>query len=296
MVFPKFSLDNVNRATETLDGAAGKSLNVAKVLKELGEHPVAVGFLGGDRGEELRRILARREIETDFVMVEAPTRQCITIIDESTGMVTELVEESRPVAGLQYERVGEIIQQRIPASRAVIMSGTLAPGGPCDFYRRCTQWAHDAGALSVVDAQGAPLIEALKAKPGLVKPNRLELARTLGCEIKTEKETITAMRSLCAQGAARVVVTAGKEATLAFDGHTTFRIESRSIKALNPIGSGDSFTAGVVWRLLQGEDLGQACRWGAATGAANALTLMAGELDRGDVSRLASEVTVERID
>jgi len=51
MVFHRLTLDAVNRATTTLDGAAGKSVNVAKVLQALGEHPVAAGFLGGDRGE-----------------------------------------------------------------------------------------------------------------------------------------------------------------------------------------------------------------------------------------------------
>ena len=44
--------------------------------------------------------------------------------------------------------------------------------------------AHDAGALSVVDASGAALAEALKARPGLVKPNRMELAATIGRELK----------------------------------------------------------------------------------------------------------------
>ena len=64
---------------------------------------------------------------------------------------------------------------------------------------------------------------------------------------------------------------------------------------MNPIGSGDAFTAGLVWRLLRGEDLGEACRWAGAAGAANALTLMAGEVHLKDVERLAAEVRVEAL-
>ena len=71
MVFRKLTLDAVNRAVTTLDGAAGKSVNVAKVLKALGEQPVAAGFLGGDRGEQLRAVLEARGIELDFVKVAA---------------------------------------------------------------------------------------------------------------------------------------------------------------------------------------------------------------------------------
>src|SRR3974377_1213801 len=96
MVFRKLTLDAVNRAATTLDGAAGKSVNVAKVLKTLGEMPVAVGFLGGDRGEELKSILAAKGIEHEFVPVAARTRQCITVVDESAGTHTELVEDSAP--------------------------------------------------------------------------------------------------------------------------------------------------------------------------------------------------------
>ena len=64
---------------------------------------------------------------------------------------------------------------------------------------------------------------------------------------------------------------------------------------VNPIGSGDSFTAGLVWRLLRGDDLGEACRWAATAGAANALTAGVGEVERAEVERLAREVEVQRI-
>ena len=47
MIFRKLTPDAVNRAATTLDGVAGKSINVAKILKALGAHPVATGFLGG---------------------------------------------------------------------------------------------------------------------------------------------------------------------------------------------------------------------------------------------------------
>src|SRR5216117_310895 len=98
MIFRKLGVDAVNRAITTLDGAAGKSINVAKVLKVLGEKPLATGFMGGDRGQYLRSLLQSKGVEMDFVEVDARTRQCVTVIDESAGTQTELVEESRPVA------------------------------------------------------------------------------------------------------------------------------------------------------------------------------------------------------
>lgn len=295
MIFRKLTLDAVNRAATTLDGVAGKSINVAKVLQALGDHPVATGFLGGERGEQLRMAMAARGIELDFVTVAAPTRQCVTVIDESSGTHTELVEESRPVTSVDFDKLMAVVRRRTHACRAVVMSGTIPPGGPRDLYLQCTRLAHEAGAMSVVDAQGTALLEALKSKPGLVKPNRFELAATAGSELKNDAATMSAMRDLCERGAQRVIVTAGKEPALAFDGRSFWRITAPRIVAVNPIGSGDAFTAGLVSRLVRGDDLGEACRWGAAAGAANALTPLPGELNRKDVTRLAKEVRVRRI-
>ena len=294
MLLPQLKIDVVNRALKTADGAAGKSVNVAKVLKALGEQPVAVGFLGGDRGQEVRGILEAQGVELDFVTVSARTRQCITVLDQAAGTVTELVEEGQPVPAADYQALLQIIRRRIPGSRAVVMSGTIAPGASQDLYFQGTRLAHEVKALAVVDAQGTALFEALKAGPDLVKPNRYELAATLGHELKDEAAVIAGMKELSGRGARRVVVTAGSEPTVAFDGTSCWRIRAPRIKALNPIGSGDAFTAGLVWRLVRGDDLGEACRWAAAVGAANALTIMAGEVDREDVERLAKEVTVER--
>src|SRR5688572_18065367 len=113
MFFPKLELDAVNRSQRTLDGAAGKSVNVVKVLKALGERPVATGFLGGNRGEEIRRALDQLEIEMEFVQVRSDTRQCITVIDETAGNQTELVEESLPVEAEDYSNLIQLIGRRI---------------------------------------------------------------------------------------------------------------------------------------------------------------------------------------
>ena len=292
MVFRKLVLDAVNRAVTTLDGTAGKSVNVAKVLNALGERPVAVSFLGGDRGEQLRAEFEARGIELDFVKVAGRTRQCTTLLDTSAGTQTELVEESQLVAAADYEELMRIIRRRVEGCRAVVMSGTITPGGPADLYFQGTHLAHAAGAMTLVDAQGAALLEALKAKPGLVKPNRSELAATVGRELIDEAAVRSAMRELCERGAQRVVVTAGKNPALAFDGRSWWKIGAPGIDAVNPIGSGDAFAAGLVWRLVRGDDLGEACRWGSAAGAANALTMLAGDVRRDDVERLAEKVSV----
>ena len=81
---------------------------------------------------------------------------------------------------------------------------------------------------------------------------------------------------------------------MAFDRGTLWRVSGPTVAVVNPIGSGDAFTAALVWRLARGDDLGDACRWATAAGAANVLTLQAGEVDPAEVHRLADKVGIER--
>jgi 1-phosphofructokinase family hexose kinase len=295
LVFPRVQVDAVNRAVRTLESVAGKSVNVAKVLKALGEAPLALGFAGGDRGAWLLGELDARGIPHDFVKVSVPTRECVTVIDESAGTQTELVEESRPVLPADYEHLAEKVNHHRARARAIVLSGTLTPGGPEDFYERCTRSGHEAGLLTVVDAKGAPMQAALAERPGLVKPNHAELELTVGRALRGEGAVFGAMAELGDRGAERVVVTRGGHPSLAWDRRSAWRIRPPRIQVVNPIGSGDSFTAAVVWRLLRGDGLGEACRWGAAAGAANALQWMAGEVEMAQMERLIAEVEVESV-
>ena len=295
MIFNRVVVDAVNRATTTLDGVAGKSINVAKVLQVLGASVAATGFLGGPRGRQLEALLQARNLDCEFVTVAAPTRECLTVIDEAADTVTELVEESRPVEAADFETLFEIIRRRVTDCQAVVMSGTVAGGGPADFYLRCTRLAHAAGAISVVDASGQALLEALPSGPGLVKPNRAELEATAGRALESEEELRDAMRDLHGRGAQRVVVTDGSKPVTAFDGKRFWRVLAPEVRALNPIGSGDAFTAALTWRLTQGDGLEEACRWACAAGAANALTAMAGEVTRQEVDRLLSKVRCSQL-
>ncbi len=295
MVFPRVSIGEVNRARQTREGIAGKSINVAKVLHALGGRPHALSFVGGPGGEAVRRELAARKISSDLIELPTPVRLCVTVIDEASGQVTELVEESRPVEAGMFEQFLRRVQRRLPGCRAAVMSGTIASGGPADLYARCVHVAREAGALAVVDATGKALELALEARPDVVKPNRNELATTVGTPLPDEPSVWAAMRELGQRGAARVVVTSGKKPVQAWDGSRAWRITVPEVKAINPIGSGDAFTAGLTLHLIRGDDLGEACRWGTAAGAANALTPLAGELDRAEVDRLARDIKVEPV-
>ena len=296
MVFDRLTINAVNRAAEVTEAPAGKAVNAARVVRAIGAEPLATGFVGGQRGGRLCRMLDEAGVPRDFVQVEPSTRLCVTLIDRTARTHTELVEESRPVPPEAFDELEAKLRAWLPRASALIMSGTLTPGAPQDFYGRCVRLAAQAGVLTVVDARGRPLLEAVAQRPTVVKHNRAELLGTLGMADDSPQGVRQGMLRLLDMGAAGVVVTLGAEGALAASRDGFWRISSPRVAVVNTIGAGDSFAAGLAVGLVEGRPLPEACRLGAACGAADAMTPLAGDVRRDDVERLLAEVHPEPID
>ena len=292
MTFDRVTPDAVNRAASVLESASGKSLNVARTLRTLGKDVLATGFLGGDSGELIRADLDRAGIPHDFVAVQPATRTCTTVINGADGTVTELVEEPKPVDPKAYERLLETVAANLSRAKVLVLSGSLPPQAPQDFYARCTHLARKAGIPVVLDARGEPLLQALAEKPTVVKPNRHELQETMPFPIDDDAALRKAILELLRRGPTWAIITDGPHEAVASDGESFWSIAPPQIRAVNPIGSGDAFAAGLATALLDARDLPTACRFAAACGAANALNSPAGHGRREDVERLLAEVRV----
>jgi tagatose 6-phosphate kinase len=291
MVFKKLEIGEVNRAVEVHQDVAGKSVNVAKVLGTLGKPVMATGFVGGERGEFIRGELDRRKIEHDFVTVRPQTRLCVTILDQGAGTITELVEESQAVEESAWEELFSKTK-KFAKAQMLILSGTLAGGARPGFYRQCME---STELPTIVDTQGQVLLESLKARPLVAKPNRKELGVALGMSVDSDSSLQTAMIELVGMGAKNAVITLGAEGAMTFDGKEFCYVTSPKVTAVNSVGSGDAFTAGLAAGLVDGQPLAEACRLGAACGAANALTLMAGDMRVEDVKSLLEQTSIQRV-
>jgi 1-phosphofructokinase family hexose kinase len=295
MRFRSLALDAVNRTGDVYDYAAGKAVNVARVVKTLGGRPTCTGFLGGPRGGLIRDDLDRLFIAHDFVEVDALTRLCITVVDDTTNSATELVEDARPVASHDAPNLLNRLSGQLESSQAnvVVMSGSLAPGVGDDFYARCIDRATDAGAMTVVDASGPALIRACEAGPTAVKVNAMEFCRSFQIEPADESELIERIRAAAESIGAWIIVTRGPAPVWASDGADFITIETPAVEVVSPIGSGDAFTGGLALALGRGDAIDDAMRLGVACASANAMTPHAGHVDRAAVESLFKTIRVE---
>lgn len=296
MLFDRVEIDGVNRATEVREYASGKSVNVAKVLRTLGHNGTATGFVGGARGVLLREHLDLAGIAHDFVEVASATRLCTTVIDRTTGAVTELVQEPEPVEPEKWRLLEQKLEELLPRAETWVFSGSFAPGAPADFYTRWLAKFRRKNPQVIIDARGGPLREAL-GQPGVVaKCNREEFEDTVGETLADERALRKAMEKAAPQGGG-LVVTLGRDGAISYEMGRFWRVRVPPIRAVSAVGSGDAFAAG----LASGRhkklsiDPGEALRLAAACGAANAMTPDSGWVRPSDLGEILPKVTVEEL-
>ena len=262
----------VNRARRTLITASGKGVNVALAVQHLGGTARLVGFCGGDSGRFVAAAMKDGGLDARWVETAAPTRHCHTLIDEQSGQVTELVEEATPPGPAHWQAFQQELERALPGCAWLAISGALPPGAPAGALSAIAYLATSLSVSICVDSQGEPLLRTLAARPALIKLNTEELATTCGLANTNLASLSQGARQLQEQGAGAVLVTDGPHAAYLFHAGQTWLLQPPPVPVINPIGSGDSVTAGLLVALQSGQPLAQAAAFGLACGSANAET------------------------
>jgi tagatose 6-phosphate kinase len=289
--FARFRLGEVNRAAAILRSAAGKGVNVARVLRQLGGRPLLLGFAGGDTGRFVRACLRRARVAERLTPTRAATRVCTTILDRATGTATELVEEAALPTEREWRLFFAAVERARRQAHRMVIAGALMPGARPDVYRRLAE----TGLPLIIDAQMEPLLLALLSRPLVAKLNVQEMENTLRHRCAEPRAILAGARELLARGARHVVVTDGPKGAWLVGPEGAWHCRPPRVAAVNPVGSGDAMTAGICRGLDQRRPLPEAVRLGLACGAANALTRAAGDVVPADVRRIEPLVRVRRV-
>jgi tagatose 6-phosphate kinase len=285
----------VMRVREVVNTAGGKGLNVSKVAALLGERVTATGFIGGFNGAHVRALLAGTGVEDAFVDSGVETRACINVIDCGTGASTEFLEPGLPVEKSRYDeflaRYGDLVAR----SDAVTISGSLPSGAPEGFYGRLVSIANDAGKPVVLDASGQLLRDGVASRPTIVKPNREELGQLVQREICGEAGIVESARNLVSGGITCAAVSLGGEGCVLACADGVFHGCVEDVRAVNPVGCGDSMVAAFAVGLARRMPPLEMFRLALAVSAASAMNEKTGAFDKGDFEAASCRVRIERI-
>jgi 1-phosphofructokinase family hexose kinase len=296
---PRLQPGAVNRVTEASAAPGGKAAHVAMVLQTLGANPTWLGFAGGTTGKVLVEGLREMGIHAEAVPTAGLTRMNLEIIDES-GTVTEVLEPGPCVSRPELQSMEETFERLLAGlteDATVLLSGSLPPGVPRDYYATLISRAHKHGSRAFLDTSGEPLKLALRERPDFVKPNQEEAESLTGSPIQGPPSAGNTLHLILQAGAAAVAISLGAQGLLfrsARDGDSLFaRVPEQPAQSC--VGSGDATLAGFAFAAAQGLDAAESLRLAAACGAANCLADGPGRARSADIMRLKEEIRIEKL-
>ena len=264
-------LDAVNRTVQEEYLFGGKGINVSSVLRALDCDNTALGFVAGPTGHWLETGLEAQGVKTDFIHLnQGVTRINVKIKateeTEINGMGPQIGEADMEQLYAKLDQLG--------SGDALVLAGSIPSCLSGDTYEKIMARLEGRGVRIVVDATRDLLVNVLKYKPFLIKPNNHELGEIFGRELTTDAEITACAALLQSRGARNVLVSmAGDGALLLDETGKTHRMGVPKGKVLNSVGAGDSMVAGFLAGYLQKGDYNWALRLGTAAGSATAFSL-----------------------
>lgn len=248
----------------------GKGINVSNVLAELGLQSTALGFIAGFTGEAIENGIRNDNIITDFIKLKnGISRINIKIKAEDETEINcqgPHIEESE-LDGLLC-RI-----DKISDGDTLIIAGNIPNTMPDDVYERILERIKGKKVRVVVDATKKLLLNSLKYKPFLIKPNRQELSEIFDFEIETESDVEKYAKELQRLGAQNVLISLGKDGAMLVDEYGNVHKEGvLKEKVINTVGSGDSMVAGFIAGYEKEKSYSYALRLGSVCGNATAFS------------------------
>ncbi len=259
---------NRTRAEQMLPG--GKGINVSTVLQNLGIENVALGFAAGFTGEELLRKMKAIGFHCDFITLEEGCSRINIKMKDFDG--TE-INGKGPV--ISQEAVAQLMAKldRLGEGDTLILAGSIPTSMPDSIYRDILAALSGRGIQFVVDATKDLLLNVLKYRPFLIKPNNHELGEIFGVTLTTREDVIPYAKKLQEKGARNVLVSmAGQGAVLAAENGEVHMQPAPKGVLVNAVGAGDSMVAGFVAGWTQKQDFLHAFRMGVSAGSASAFS------------------------
>jgi len=244
-------LGQVNRSESLQVHAAGKGLNVAQVLADLGHQLTVTGFLGESNPQAFDQLFAARGFADEFVRVPGDTRSNIKLA-EADGQVTDINGPGLLVSETHCKELLTRLQRLAPAHDLVVVAGSLPRGIDSQWFVQLLQTLKARCARVALDSSGPALRDGLATRPWLIKPNEEELGEACGVDLSESSALASEARRLQAEGIEHVVVSQGANGVSWFSPSAALHANPPRVRVVSTVGAGDSLLAGMLHGLLEG--------------------------------------------
>lgn len=265
-----FTLGAINRTKREDIYYGGKGLNVSTVLTNLGYESIALGFIAGFTGDVIEKGAKSLGFPTDFIKVkEGLSRINVKL---KSNEESEINGQGPNINKEDIDKLFEKLEQ-LQDKDILILSGSIPNTLDEDIYEKIMDRLQKKDIQIVVDATKDLLLNVLKYKPFLIKPNNHELGEMFNVILNNDEEIIYYAKKLQEKGARNVLISmAGDGAILITENEEIFKTEVPKGEVKNSVGAGDSMVAGFIAGYLTNNNYEEALKMGTAAGSASAFS------------------------
>lgn len=280
----------VNRTNVEYVYPGGKGINVSLILKELGYNNRALGFVSGFTGAYIKDTLRCKGLEEDFINLENGFTRINVKVKSSEE--TEINGQGPSIDDIALNKLYEKIDM-LEENDILVLAGSIPKSVDSSLYENVMKRLENKNIKIIVDATKDLLMNVLKHKPFLIKPNNHELEELFNAKIKSIDEIIIYANKLKEMGARNVLVSRGKDGALLINENGEVFVSNVAKGELkNSVGAGDSMVAGFIAGYLKTNSYEEALKLGAASGGATAFSNDLASKDY--IYKLINEIKVER--
>lgn len=283
--FDKFEDGATIRASEDEKYPGGKGIMASKILHNLGEKPVNLGFVGGFIGEYIANSIRDLGLDEKFVRIKENSRINVKLKYDKE---TEINAKGPKISKEEVEKFFDSLKE-IEKGDVIVISGSLPYSLDSDFYKKVIEKTEADFTIDIADKK---LLDYLAFKPLLVKPNEEELGKIFQTEINDEN-LVEYARKLNELGAKNVIVSLGAKGSIFVDENHVYRAKPIEGKLVNSVGAGDSMVGGFVYGMVNNFEKIDAYKLAVACGTATAFS--PDIADRDMINQILSKVEVEEI-
>lgn len=272
--------------------AAGKGINVAKVLKNLGIDVTVGGFLGKENQDGFQKAFSETGIANRFQVVEGRTRINVKLT-EHTGAVTDFNFSGFSVTKADWQRFVTDSLSWAGQFDMICVSGSLPQGVDLKDF---TQWMlrlREQCMCVIFDSSREAFVAGLKASPWLVKPNHRELEIWAGKPLPTHQDIVDAANQLRQQGIAHVVVSLGEKGAMWVNSSGAWFAKPPECDVISTVGAGDSMVGGLIYGLMMRQTSDHTLRLATAISALAVSQPNVGITDRAQLAHMMTKVDLQ---
>lgn len=296
VIIPNFAAGAVNRVQSEQRDAGGKGVNVASFLAGAGTPAAVTGFLGSDNAAGFEAFFAERGLSDAFVRVKGTTRTNLKIVNDRTGVITDINFPGLMPHLEDIDRLVQTVQRLAPSFAWVVISGSLPAGAPIHLYAKLVSVARECGACVALDASGEAMRLGVEALPTLIKPNIEELRELLGRPLADTDDVIDVCGAFNDRGIATVAVSMGEEGGLYAENGVFVETRPPHVPVVSTVGAGDASLAGFLIGRLSDQSLVDCAVLSTAFGAAAVTTVGPRLPSSSDIAVLARRVVARTLE